>query len=101
MENERGGVVRGIKFTQFMFPNGREVEVIIERPEPISDRAEVLIDDGFSLEVENNRGEIWLSCVNHETEESFDEICVNGTDVPLKVDELINKAFEKTQAKKA
>ena len=84
-----------------MFPNGREVEVIIERPEPISDRAEVLIDDGFSLEVENNRGEIWLSCVNHETEESFDEICVNGTDVPLKVDELINKAFEKTQAKKA
>ena len=85
-----------VKFKQFLFPDGREKEAIIDRPEPIADRASVLLDKGFSLEIENNTGQIWLSCVNHDTEESFDRFCENGPDVPLKVDELINEAFEKT-----
>jgi hypothetical protein len=91
--------MKDIKFKQFLFPGGREKEAIIERPEPIADRAEVLQDYGFSLEIENQGGQVWMSCVNHETEESFDRICDNGPDVPLKIDEMINEAFEKTQAR--
>ena len=91
--------MKDIKFKQFLFPDGREKEAIIERPEPVADRAGVLQDYGFSLEIENQGGQVWMSCVNHETEESFDRICDNGPDVPLKIDEMINEAFEKIQAR--
>ena len=86
--------MKEIKFKQFLFPDGREKEVTIERPEPIADRAGVLQDNGFLLEIENNNGQIWMSCVNHETEVSFDRFVSNGPEVPESVDSMINVAFE-------
>lgn len=86
--------MKDIHFKQFLFPDGREKDVIIERPEPIVDRASVLMDNGFSLEIENNEGQIWMSCVNHETEQSFDRFVENGPEVPTAIDAMINEAFE-------
>lgn len=91
---------RPIKFKQFLFPDGREVEVTIDRPEPVADRASVLQDNGFSLEIENKDGQIWMSCINREREEFIDLVCDNGPDVPMKIDEMINEAFKSLQKTK-
>lgn len=91
--------MKPIKFIQFMFPNGIQKEAIIKeaiiyRPEPIADRASVLADNGFSMEIENNGGTIWMSCVNHDTEKAFVRVVNNGQEVPIAIDSMINEAFE-------
>ena len=85
--------MKDIKFTQFIFPNGRKSEQFISKPDDIADKAEKLIESGFCFEIENNCGKIWMSCSNHKRDVHFNEFCLNGVDVPVKVDELINKAY--------
>lgn len=87
-----------MKFTQFLFPNGRKEQVTIERPADIEDKASQLEGMGFKFEIENKNGTIWMSCVNHGeggTETAFDKWCDNGPDVPLCVDELVTNAFKR------
>ncbi len=82
-----------IPFTQFMMPDGRQVENTIERPAEIEEKAKALINAGYRFEIEVlNTGEISMECcLGHASLAS--EICVNGPAVPLATDKMINEAY--------
>lgn len=82
-----------IEFTQFIFPNGRRTLVEIDRPFEIETMALHLMSLGFKFEIENDNNSIWMSCINHHTEEVVDRICSNGLEVPIKIDEMVTEAF--------
>lgn len=83
-----------IKFTQFLFPDRRTQEVLIDVSQEVYDQAHWLIDKGFSLEIENNNQTIWMSVSNHDNDSHYDEFCPNGPEVPKKVDKVIREAFQ-------
>lgn len=86
-----------IEFTQFIFPHGTRSRQYIPRPQSIASKANLLRIMGFSFEIENKDGQIWMSCVNHHADESaaVDRFCANGPQVPIMVDEMINEAFQR------
>jgi hypothetical protein len=67
--------------------------VEIDRPEAIAVMAEKLKAKGFSFEIENKMGRIWMSIVDHDTDTAYDEISHNGPGLEDKLDNLIKKAF--------
>lgn len=82
---------RPIPFTQFMRPNGRAVEVSIERPAGIAAKAEALIAKGYHFECEVlTTCEISLTIANDDGDLDI-EVVSNGPDVPLGVDRLIER----------
>lgn len=83
-----------VLFTQFLFPDGAKKLQWIKRSPDVFDKAKRLYELGFSLEIENDNGRIWMSCVNHATEQAKDAWCENGPIVPTKVDELIISSYE-------
>ena len=86
-----------IPFTQFMLPNGARQLVHIERPAEIIKKANVLRESGFRFEIEILTNDlVSMEVLKHDAEITLaHKICANGPDVPVKVDELVNEAFEK------
>ena len=80
-----------IPFTQFMRPDGRPVDVSIDRPEEIARKAKAIIDAGYRFECEVlTDGSISLTITDDEMDHDI-ELVPNGTDVPLAVDRLIQR----------
>ena len=88
-------MMKSIEFTQFLFPTGKRHTTRIDRPQEIYDKAKQLKDRGFSLEIENKDGQIWMSCVNHSTDEATDEMCKNDWQVIGAIDRLITEAAKR------
>lgn len=84
-----------VEFTQYLFPRGEKRQAFIARPQGVAVKAGALRERGYSLEIENNDGMIWLTCINHKTESSVDRWCRDGRAVPFMVDELVTQAFDK------
>ena len=83
-----------IPFTQFKMPDGREVLVDIDRPEPIGRMARQLIEYGCVFEIEVlSTTEISMTCRTGEYVMAH-ELCANGPAVPVCVDKIITTAHE-------
>jgi hypothetical protein len=82
-------------FTQFIFPHGRRQTVVIDMPLKIESKAEELQLSGWSFEIEcfPDTQMVHMDCGNGD-EPLANYICQNGPDVPVKVTELVNTAYE-------
>jgi hypothetical protein len=83
--------VSDIPFTQYLRPNGRQVEVSIDRPEDVSKLAERIIAAGYRFEVEElTTGHASFTIAGPEGDEDI-ELCMNGPKVPGAVDTLVKR----------
>lgn len=79
-----------IPFTQFLRPNGRRVDVWIERPEPIVAKAREIIAAGYEFQCEElTTGHAHLTISDGE-DDVAGELCMNGPAVPDAVDRLVS-----------
>jgi hypothetical protein len=80
-----------IPFTQYLRPNGRAVEVSIDRPEEISSLARRIIESGFQFECEElTTGHASFTIAGPDGDEDI-ELVMNGPGVPAAVDELVKR----------
>ena len=87
-----------ISFTQYLRPDGRQIQISIERSEAISRKAEALIEGGHSFECEElMTGHVSLTVV-YDGDDIDIEVVPNGPKVPPAVDRLIERAFAKSGA---
>ena len=83
-----------IPFTQFKLPDGHQVEVSIERPQPVEQAAKALIEAGCRFEIEVlMTGEINMEVQNGDRLLAG-ELCANGPTVPEAVDRMVTNAFK-------
>lgn len=82
-----------MKFTQFMFPDGRRNAESIDRPPEIERLADELMAAGWSFEIECHPDTqlVHMDCCDDDRAIS-NRICRNGPQVPVKVDELVTEA---------
>lgn len=82
-----------IPFTQYLRPDGRRVDIVIERPEPVVRMARILIDHGYAFEAEVlTNGLVSLTMVHPDEDHDLAiEVVMNNQSVPEAVDRLINK----------
>ena len=84
-----------IPFTQYMRPDGRRVEISIERPEEICKKAEAIINAGYCFEIEVlTTGLVSMTISDDEADHDM-EIVDNGPGVPVAVDRMINRFYER------
>jgi hypothetical protein len=89
----------GIPFTQYLLPDGRRRPQWIERPADIETLAAQFIAAGGRYECEMlTTGEVSFTAMNDEDETVAIEVCQNGPDVPLKVDQLIRNSMQRGQS---
>lgn len=88
-----------VEFTQYLRPNGRQRKVSIELTKELEAKALRIIQEGFKFEIEElTTGEVSMTC---EDEDGLADgpiahlICPNGPEVPQKVAELIQTAYDK------
>ena len=80
-----------IPFTQYLRPNGRKVEVTIDRPDEVSSLAAKIIDRGYRFEVEHLiSGHASFTIAGPDDDEDI-ELTLNGPDVPAAVDRLVKR----------
>jgi len=89
-----------IQFTQFLFPNQKQIKITIERPEEIEDKWQDLVDKGFDFEIENKHGDVWATCIrpsniDEECDETCDVFGKNDNTVPALIDKLIIESWDK------
>jgi hypothetical protein len=85
-----------MNFTQFMFPNGRQVPVTIDMPSEIERMAKELSGAGWRFEIEcfPDMQMVNMDCCNDDGQLSA-QLCPNGPEVPGKVVELVREAHSK------
>lgn len=86
-----------IEFTQFLFPNGNRKQVQMSVDKESFDKYKKLKKLGFSFEIENNKGSVWMSCINYDTDMVVNTIVPNGPEVPIAVRKVIEVAFARFQ----
>lgn len=80
-----------IPFTQYLRPNGRAIEVTINRPKEIYDKAIDIIKAGYHFEAEVlTTGQVSLTISDNDGDHDI-EVVDNGPEVPLAVDRMINR----------
>jgi len=86
-----------IPFTQYLLPHGRKVEVSIERPKDVYDKAMDIIKTGHRFEVEILiTGLVHMTITNDDDDQDQDgEIVNNGPEVPTAVDKMIMRFHER------
>lgn len=90
--------VAAINFTQFMRPNGRPVNVSIDRPKHIANLAERLIQCGYGFECEHlSTGHVSLTIVDEKGDQDI-EVVNNGPDVPRAIDRMIERFAKRVAA---
>lgn len=87
----------GIRFTQYLMPDGRTRPQWVERPPEIEALAARLTECGACFEIEMLRDTtISMTCERDNEDGEIDvlahELCPNGPAVPLAVDRLVNTA---------
>lgn len=90
-----------ITFTQYLMPDGRTKQVMIDRPDDIAKQAQALVTSGLSLEIELLSTDIVsLAVEDHENDETVAiELVENGPGVLDAVDRLIVGAFGRMDAR--
>jgi hypothetical protein len=87
--------VKAVTFTQFMRPDGRQVEVLTDMPDEVADLAAALQSRGYLFEIEV----LTTGHVNADISDPGDEDRIlgaafvpNGPDVPGALETMIRKA---------
>lgn len=79
----------GIRFTQYMRPNGRPEDIYIGRSKEIEDKAREIREAGFEFECEVlMSGEVSLTIAGKNSDAAI-EVVFNGPQVPEAVDRMI------------
>ena len=80
-----------IPFTQYLMPDGRRSQVLIDRSPEIEARARRIIDLGYRFEIEmlSDYASIHMTITNDEHGDVASEIVTNGPAVPEAVDRMI------------
>lgn len=85
----------GIRFTQFLRPNGRQVDAYISRPDEIEEIARGLRRQGCEFHTEQlQTGQVNLT-VHRDGQDIAGRVVDNGPPVPEAVDEIIREAAER------
>ena len=89
-----------IPFIQYKRPDGRQVPVSINRPQPISALAAVILGAGYRFETEILMdGLVSFTVFDPRTEEDVAiEVCKNGPEVPKTVDRLIEEFAKRLES---
>lgn len=83
-----------IPFTQFLMPDGRQKQIVIDRPHCIETKAQALIKIGCRFEIEMlNNGIISMECLS-PYEVLTGALANNNEEVPEAVDRLVEEAWE-------
>ena len=78
-----------VEFTQYLRPDGRPKQIVIDRPQHLYEKARQIIESGYWFEAEVlTTGEVSLTVSDAHGDHAF-EIVPNGPDVPAAVDRLI------------
>ena len=83
-----------IPFIQFMRPNGRQVDALIDRPQEIYDKAMKILEAGYGFTCEqlmNGMISLTISENDGEGEDAAIELCKNTKAVPIAVDKLVTE----------
>jgi hypothetical protein len=87
--------MKDVPFTQYLRPNGRKVDVTIDRPDDIADKAFEIIAKGYRFECEQlTTGDVSFTIAGDDEDVDI-ELCFNGVEVPAAVDRLIERAHKK------
>lgn len=92
-----------VEFTQFVLPNGNRKRTWIDRPKPVADKANALQVVGVRLEIEVlTSGMVNMEamvCLPDRLDDKIlsGKLVANGPDVPGKVDELIEDAYDQAR----
>jgi len=90
-----------IPFTQYLLPHGRKVEVSIERPKDIYDKAMDIIKTGHRFEIEVlTTGYVHMTITNDDDDQDG-EVIDNGSEVPIAVDRMIIRFYERLKKSEA
>jgi hypothetical protein len=81
-----------MKFTQYLFPHGRQEEVTIDMSPEVEALAKELEAKGCRFEIENNNGMIFMDCLRDDGCELTNQLCENGPKVPICVEKLVREA---------
>jgi len=81
--------ISSIPFTQFLLPDGRRTQVSIERPEPILEKAQAIIDAGYRFECEELVTGQASFTISDDDGDAAIEVVMNGPGVPAAVDRLV------------
>jgi len=85
---------RDVKFTQYLMPDGRQQQVVIDRPNEVVDKADELNRLGFRFELEMLSDYRTVSLTVAKDDEDVEiELCDNGPEIPAAVDRLIERAY--------
>jgi len=89
-----------IPFTQFLRPNGRRRDITIERPPEVAKKAEALLRSGCRFEIEElTTGHVSME-VMYKDECISSSLCLNGPNVPLTIDNLVEDAYNRMAHRK-
>ena len=80
-----------IEFTQYVLPHGRRKPVSIDRPQPIFDKAQEIIANGYCFECEIlTTGHVSVTIADPEEElDVAIKVVGNDSAVPAAIDEMI------------
>jgi hypothetical protein len=87
-----------IMFTQYLRPDGRKAQRIIDRHADVADKAELLATAGWQFEVEVlATREVSITCTQFDSAddagECFGRCLPNGPGIAEAVDEIVNETF--------
>jgi hypothetical protein len=51
-----------ISFTQYLFPDRRKEIIEIPQQASIVEKANFSLEKGYSFDIENNQGRVWMTC---------------------------------------
>lgn len=91
-----------IPFTQYLLPDGRRTQVLIDMPEDVEEIARRFIASGGKYECEIlTTGDVSITAVKRINGEEGDvaiAVCPNGPEVPAKVDEVVRESEQFIEA---
>lgn len=87
-----------MKFTQFLFPDGRPMPIVIDMPADVEAMATELNTAGWSFEIEKHpdRTVIHMDCCQDDRQLA-NALVENGPEVPSAVEALVRRAHERFQ----
>lgn len=85
--------MKSIAFKQYLRPDGRQVEVSIDMPDEVAEKAAHLYLAGYELECEILRSGICSFTISDGEEDLLIELCPNGQAVVKAVYQLVTDGY--------
>ena len=87
--------MKPVPFIQYMRPNGRRADVVINMPDDLADMAEAILARGYRFECEElTTGHASLTLTGDDEGDILIEVVRNGPAVPGAVETLIRDGYK-------